>query len=244
MEQAVYRAAGDSALLVEFANRITLAENRRVRALKAALEQKSVPGVGEAVPAYRSLLIRYDPCRISYGKLTELVDSCLENLSQLVLPPAVVVEIPVCYEGEYAPDLALIAQLEGKSEAEIVRIHSAYDHFIYMLGFTPGQPYGVRTQEPFSFGRRSTPRVRARAGSVVVQLGQTDILPFDQPCGWNILGTTPVRMFDSRRADPFLLRSGQWFRHVPISPAEFSDIERRVEDGSYVCKTAWKEGSE
>lgn len=241
MEQIRFRTAGDSALLAEFDNVISFAENRKVRALKAALERKAIPGVGEAVPAYRSLLIRYDPCRISDASLKEAVEGCLETLSDVELPPPVVVEIPVCYEGDYAPDLDDIARMEQKTTDEIVAIHSGEDYFIYMLGFTPGQPYGARMGSPFSFGRRTTPRVRMRAGSIAVQKALTCILPFDQPCGWNILGTTPLRVFDARKKDPFLLQSGQWFRHVPISPAEFETIAHDVENGTYVPRTFVKE---
>ena len=241
MEQVTCRAVGDSALLAEFAEVISLEENRKVRALKAAIEQKGLPGVGEAIPAYRSLLIRYDPCRISFARLREAVEACVQSLADVELPPALLVEIPVCYEGEYAMDMEEITRLEGKSAEQIIRIHTEEDNFIYMLGFTPGQPYGARQHAPFSFGRRSTPRVRVPAGSVVVQRELTDILPFDQPCGWRIIGRTPVKLFDPGREEPFLLRSGQWFRHIPISASEFARIRQQVERGSYACRTVVKE---
>ena len=94
---------------------------------------------------------------------------------------------------------------------------------------------------PFSFKRRPTPRVKIPAGSIVVQLGLSDIIPFDQPCGWNIIGTTPVPAYDPRKENPFLLQAGQWMRHVPISREEFAAIRRQVEAGTYVPKTCRKE---
>ena len=150
--------------------------------------------------------------------------------------------IPVLYEGEYALDLEEIARIEGKTEEEIIRIHSQSDYYVYMLGFAPGHPYTARFENPFSFKRRETPRVRIPGGSIVVQLGLSDIIPFDQPCGWNIIGTTPILACDYRKKNPFLLKAGQWIRHVPVDKAEFMDIKRQVELGCYQPKTYEKEG--
>ena len=132
-------------------------------------------------------------------------------------------------------------KLAGFTLEEIVRIHSQSDYYVYMLGFAPGHPYGARMENPFSFKRRPTPRVKIPAGSIVVQLGLSDIIPFDQPCGWNIIGTTPVPAYDPRKENPFLLQAGQWMRHVPISREEFAAIRRQVEAGTYVPKTCRKE---
>ena len=242
MSGMTFRFAGDQALLVEFENEISIQVNQKVRSLKVALERENLDGLGELVPTYRSLLLHYDPLVISYQKLMEKVEQLGDHLQNVELPPAIVTEIPVCYEGEYAEDIQEIAQMEGRSVEEIIRIHSQSDYFVYMLGFAPGHPYAARMENPFSFKRRETPRVKIPGGSIVVQLGLSDIIPFEQPCGWNIIGTTPVLAYDSRRKDPFLLQSGQWMRHIPVSPAEFLAIRRQVEEGTYVCKTYRKEG--
>ena len=241
MSEMTFRFAGDQALLVEFENEISIPVNQKVRSLKVALERAKLDGLGELVPAYRSLLIHYDPLVISYQKLMEKVEQLGEHLGNVELPPAIVTEIPVCYEGEYAADIQEIAQIEKKSVEEIIRIHSQSDYFVYMLGFAPGHPYSARMENPFSFKRRETPRVKIPGGSIVVQLGLSDIIPFEQPCGWNIIGTTPVLAYDSRKENPFLLQSGQWMHHVPISPAEFRSIRAQVEAGTYVCRTYEKE---
>ncbi len=162
--------------------------------------------------------------------VTEVMD-----LSQL--PRAVVTEIPVLYEGEYALDLEEIARLENKTPEEIIKIHSGSDYYVYMLGFAPGHPYTARFENHFSFKRRETPRVRIPGGSIVVQLGLSDIIPFDQPCGWNIIGTTPILACDYRKENPFLLKAGQWIRHVPVDKGEFLEIKRQVELGEYQCRT-------
>ncbi|MDD3229464.1 MAG: 5-oxoprolinase subunit PxpB [Oscillospiraceae bacterium] len=241
MGQAKIHFAGDQALLVEFEPEISIAVNMKVRALNYAIEKLSLFGIVELVPTYRSLLIHYNSAVISYRKLKQVVEQQLENLAEVSLPKGIVTEIPVLYEGEYAPDLEEIASLEQKTVEEVIRIHSKSDYFVYMLGFAPGHPYTARFENPFSFKRRATPRVSIPGGSIVVQLDLSDIIPFEQPCGWNIIGTTPVLACDYRKERPFLLQAGQWIRHVPIDRSEFFEIRRQVELGAYTCKTYEKE---
>lgn len=233
---------GDQALLVEFENEISIEVNRKVVALKRALEERRLSGVGELIPTYRSLVVHYDPLTTDLDGLREAIDQSVKCLDLSSLPKSIVTEIPVLYEGEYALDLEEIARIEGKTEEEIIRIHSQSDYYVYMLGFAPGHPYTARFENPFSFKRRETPRVRIPGGSIVVQLGLSDIIPFDQPCGWNIIGTTPILACDYRKENPFLLKAGQWIRHVPVDKAEFMDIKRQVELGCYQPKTYEKEG--
>ncbi len=241
MSDAVVRPAGDSALLVEFENEISLEVNSRVRALKFSLEKNPFDGMGELLPAYRSLLVFYDPLKIRWKQAQEEVFSRLGKMNRVSLPKAIVTEIPVCYDKEYAVDLEHIAQLEHKSEEEIIRIHSGSDYFVYMLGFAPGHPYTARFENPFSFKRMENPRLRIPGGSIVVQLALSDIIPFDQPCGWNIIGSTPVPACDYRKENPFLLKAGQWIRHRPISKEEYLEIKKQVEAGTYVCRSWEKE---
>ena len=241
MSEAVIRPAGDSALLVEFENEISLEVNSRVRALKYTLEQSPFEGMGELVPAYRSLLIGYDPLKIRMKAAQEEIRSRLGHMDKVGLPKAVVTEIPVCYDKEYAVDLEHIAQLEHTTEEEVIKIHSQSDYFVYMLGFAPGHPYTARFENPFSFKRMENPRLKIPGGSIVVQLALSDIIPFDQPCGWNIIGSTPVLACDYRKENPFLLKAGQWIHHRPVSKEEYLDIKKQVEAGTYVCRTWEKE---
>ena len=242
MDTYTLHDVGDQALLVEFENKISIEVNRKVVALKRALEEQRLFGVGEMVPTYRSLLLHYDPLKADPEQLKEAIDQSVRHLDLSALPKAIVTEIPVLYEGEYALDLEEIARIEGKTEEEIIRIHSQSDYYVYMLGFAPGHPYTARFENPFSFKRRETPRVKIPAGSIVVQLGLSDIIPFEQPCGWNIIGTTPLLACDYRKDNPFLLKAGQWIRHIPVDKAEFLDIKRRVELGCYQPRTYEKEG--
>ena len=235
------RHVGDQALCVEFANEISLQTNRTLCALKVALENQAIYGIRELIPTYRSLLILYDPFAVEWTTIQTAVDACIGNLGNIQPEKSIVTEIPVLYEGEYAMDIEDIAKLENKTVEEIIRIHSQSDYYVYMLGFSPGHPYTARFENPFSFQRRSSPRIRIPGGCVVVQREQSNITPFDQPCGWNVIGSTPLLMCDYRHETPFLLKAGQWVRYVPIDRYEFTEIKRQVELDCYQCKTYEKE---
>lgn len=243
MQDIAIKQAGDSAILVEFENEIGIETNAKVRSLTFSLERRPFVGMRELTPAYRSLLVQYDPCTVKSGAVREFLGQSLANLESVTLPKPVITEIPVIYDPEFAPDIEEIARIEDKTVDEIIKIHSGSDYFVYMLGFAPGHPYTARFENPFSFKRRESPRVRIDGGSIVVQLALSNIIPFDQPCGWNIIGTTPVLACDYRRENPFLLKAGQWIRHIPIGRDEYFDIKRRVELSEYVCRTYEKEGT-
>ena len=243
MQDIAIKQAGDSAILVEFENEIGIETNAKVRSLMFSLERRPFVGMRELTPAYRSLLVQYDPCTVKSGAVREFLGQSLANLESVTLPKPVITEIPVIYDPEFAPDIEEIARIEDKTVEEVIRIHSGSDYFVYMLGFAPGHPYTARFENPFSFKRRESPRVRIDGGSIVVQLALSNIIPFDQPCGWNIIGTTPVLACDYRRENPFLLKAGQWIRHIPIGRDEYFDIKRRVELSEYVCRTYEKEGT-
>ena len=236
-----FHHVGDCALSVEFANEISLPTNQKVCALKMALEKRVIYGIQELIPTYRSLLILYDPFLIDWRKLKTAVEACIGKLETIQQEKSIVTEIPVLYEGEYAMDLEDIAKIENKTVEEIIRIHSGSDYYVFMLGFSPGHPYTARFENPFSFGRRSSPRIRIPGGCVVVQREQSNITPFPQPCGWNVIGTTPLLMCDYRHPTPFLLQAGQWVRYVPIDRHQFLEIKRQVELDCYECKTYEKE---
>lgn len=146
-------------------------------------------------------------------------------------------EIPILYGGETGPDLEYCARLEHISTEEIIRKHSEHEYYVYMLGFAPGHPYMARFEEPYSFKRRESPRVKIPARSVVVQLNLSDLIPFEQPCGWNIIGSTPLDICNFKKEEPFLLSAGDWVRHVPVTKEEYGRIRRDVENGTYQVKT-------
>ena len=229
--------AGDRAVSVEFGKVICLETNEKVRMLEEKLQESPIDGVVEVVPTYCSLIVHYRPEVILYDELIQALKERLENMHSVRKKKKIVKEIPILYGGETGPDLEYCAQLEQTSTEEIIRKHSEHEYYVYMLGFAPGHPYMARFKEPYSFKRRESPRVKIPARSVVVQLNLSDLIPFEQPCGWNIIGSTPLDICNFDKEDPFLLSAGDWVRHVPVTKEEYDRIRRDVENGTYQVKT-------
>ena len=229
--------AGDRAVSVEFGKVICLEANEKVRMLEEKLKESPIDGVVEVVPTYCSLIVHYRPEVVLYDELIQALQERLDNMHSVQAKKKIVKEIPILYGGETGPDLEYCAQLEQTSTEEIIRKHSEHEYYVYMLGFAPGHPYMARFEEPYSFKRRESPRVKIPARSVVVQLNLSDLIPFEQPCGWNIIGSTPLDICNFKKEDPFLLSAGDWVRHVPVTKEEYDRIRHDVENGTYQVKT-------
>ena len=240
--------AGECAVSVQMGDEINLEVNRLVRMLSHELEIHPIEGVTETVPTYASLMIHYRPEIILYARLREelsirlkAVEALLEKTGMTLENTAgrkeIVKEIPVCYGGELGPDLEDCAAFEGVSVKELIRMHSSHDYYVYMLGFAPGHAYMARFEEPFHFKRRETPRVRIEARSIVAQENLSNLIPFEQPCGWNVIARTPLNICDYRRKDPFLVHPGEWVRYIPVNFDEYKKIEKADQKGAYVVKT-------
>lgn len=233
--------SGDCAVTVQMGNEISLKINQRVRGLLHDLEENPIEGITEMVPTYASLMIHYRPEIIRAEELSERLKERIDSTKEVQFQKSMVKEIPVCYGGELGPDLQLCAQLQGVTEKEIIRMHSEHEYYTFMLGFAPGHPYMARFKEPFCFKRRETPRVSIPAQSVVVQQNLSDLIPFPQPCGWNIIGATPLVICDFKKEDPFLVHAGDWIRYVPVSQNEYEKIKRDSQRGTYKVRTYTKE---
>jgi KipI family sensor histidine kinase inhibitor len=221
--------AGDAALLVEFANEISEPVNRQVQALAHALAQAPLPGLGEAIPAYRSLLVYYDPQQLSFADVQEQVAAVAARSETIPLPEPALKEIPVVYGGEFGPDIEFVAQHSGLSVEQVMRLHSSATYRVYMLGFSPGFAYLGGLPEALATPRLPTPRTRVPAGSVGIAGQQTGIYPLATPGGWRIIGRTPLRLFDPAQEPPTLLQAGYLVRFVPIPawPAEGEGAEEQ-----------------
>lgn len=234
MDSVRFLMTGDTSLSVEFGNEISQAINAKIRAFQMALEGSGVPGIVETVPTYRSLMVHYNPEVIRFAPLTERLSGLLDRLDLSALPPSQVLEIPVLYGGEMGPDLDFVARHAGKTPEEVVSIHTSADYLIYMLGFTPGFAYLGGMSEEIAAPRLETPRVKIPAGSVGIAGSQTGIYPIDSPGGWQLIGRTPVRMYDPGRPVPILPQAGQYIKFYPITRAEFDQIA--AQGAGYVCK--------
>lgn len=227
---------GDCAVSIQMGTEISLEVNQKVLELQTELTEHPIEGITEMVPTYASLMVHYDPRKIRAKQLMEEIRSRFGQGKTTVKREKVIREIPILYGGELGPDLELCAELEGTTVEEIIRKHSEHDYYVYMLGFAPGHPYSARFEEPFSFKRRETARINIPARSVVVQQNLSDLIPFDQPCGWNIIGSTPLTICDYKKEDPFLVHAGEWVRYIPITKEEYERIRKADEAGTYQVK--------
>lgn len=235
--EAKFLLTRDCSLSVQMGEEISLAVNQRVRMLFLNLTTCPIEGVREMVPTYASLMIHYQPEVLRFEVLKAEIVKRLDHLDSAEKESRMVKEIPICYGGELGPDLENCAAFEKVSVEEFIRMHSQHEYYSYMLGFAPGHAYMARFEEPFHFKRRESPRVRISGGSIVVQLNLSNLIPFDQPCGWNIVGATPLTICDYQKEDPFLVHAGDWVKYVPVSRKEFDAIKEEVKRGMYRLRT-------
>jgi KipI family sensor histidine kinase inhibitor len=208
---------GEAAFTVEFGAELNESLNARVHGLAAWLDSNPVPGQLEAVPTYRSLLVRYDPLRGDFAAVQAALTAALSGLESTALPEGRLVEIPVHYGEEWGPDLIGVAEHAGLSPTEVIRLHSAAVYRVAMLGFAPGFAYCFGLPPQLATPRLSTPRTRVEPGSVGIAGPQAGIYALATPGGWRIIGRTPERLFDPERPEPFALRAGDRVRFVPVT---------------------------
>lgn len=236
MADVRFLTTGDTSLCVEFGNEISPTLNTKIRAFTIALSGSGIPGIVETVPTYRSLMIHYDPEVIRYAPLLDRLRSLLDQLDRVSVPPSQVLEIPVLYGGDVGPDLDFVARHNSKTPEEVVKIHTSAEYLIYMLGFTPGFTYLGGMSQEIAAPRLKNPRVKIPAGSVGIAGSQTGVYPIDSPGGWQLIGRTPVRMYDAGRDKPILPEAGQYIKFYPIDQAEFDAIAAQEAAGGYVCR--------
>jgi KipI family sensor histidine kinase inhibitor len=222
--------ASDSALFIRFGGSISLPAHRRVISLFNAIDRLRDPRIRNLHPAYSSLLIDFDPLRLSHNELEALLTPFLDS-DPLDLAASRQVEIPVCYEQEFAPDLAFVSHHTRLTEEQIIATHSSGDYFVYFLGFSPGFAYLGGLASQLQVPRLDTPRKHVPAGSVGLAGAQTAIYPHDSPGGWQLIGRTPWRMFDASADLPSRLQPGERVRFRRIERDEFVRIFREQESG-------------
>jgi len=237
MADVRFLLTGDTSVCVEFGNEISEPINAKIRAFNIALSKSGIPGIVETVPTYRSLMVHYDPEVIRCAPLMDRLKGLLGQLDKITIPPSEVLEIPVLYGGEeMGPDLRSVAEHAGKTEEEVIQIHTSTEYLIYMLGFTPGFTYLGGMSDEIATPRLKTPRVKIPAGSVGIAGSQTGVYPIDSPGGWQLIGRTPVRMYDANRETPILPQAGQYIKFYAIDRAEFDKIAAQEAAGGYTCK--------
>jgi KipI family sensor histidine kinase inhibitor len=222
-----FKPSSDQSLLVYFGHEIALQAHERVRRLLRLLELEPVAGVRNLHPAYCSVLVKFDALKLGHDELEAILRKYLDRLEEVTLPEPHQVEIPVCYGGEYGPDLAEVCAMHGLTAAQAIELHVSAEYLVYFLGFVPGFAYLGGLPEELVTPRLATPRRRVPAGSVGIAGSQTGVYPFATPGGWRVLGRTPIAMFRTDRDGLSLLSIGDHVKFVPISSERFAALERK-----------------
>jgi len=226
--------AGDSALVIEFGNEISEAINREIKFVTDALDGAKLAGVLDLVPTYRSVLVNFDPLIIPASRIADFANTAMEKYSaDSAASGGEVIEIPVLYGGGMGPDLDFICEHTKLDKDEVIRRHSCVEYLVYMLGFTPGFAYLGGMPKELATPRLAKPRAVIPAGSVGIAAAQTGIYPVESPGGWQLLGRTPLKIFNYERPDPFLLAAGSYLKFVPVSAEEYAAIEKAENSGLY-----------
>ena len=241
MSSVRYLISGDCAVSVEFGNEISPEINRKIRAFKIAAAKKEMEGIVEMIPTYRSILVVYQPEVIRYGELIKKFDEILDSMDSVIIPAPQVIEIPVLYGGEMGPDLETVAAHNQKTVEEVINIHTSGEYLIYMLGFIAGFPYLGGMSKEIATPRLKSPRVKIEGGSVGIAGEQTGIYPVASPGGWQLIGRTPLKLYDAHRENPVLLEAGQYIKFCSVTKEEYELIERQVNEGTYQYVTYAKE---
>jgi inhibitor of KinA len=220
---------GDGAVYAEFGDTLDLELNRSLQALAAALRARSLPWIRDVVPALCGIALHFDPFHPELpGSILEscreLLEECFKSASKFE-DSGRTVEVPVCYDPEFGLDLADVSEKTSLRIDDIVRRHVKTEHWVLMVGFSPGQPYIGGLDPKLSVPRRATPRVRMPMGSVAIANAQTSVYPFDTPGGWNIIGRTPLTVFDPARDPASLFAPGDRVRFNAVSKSEFEKLK-------------------
>jgi len=229
---------GENAIMVEFGKCIHPDINRKVMALVEYLDQHPFEGMLEYISAYKNVTIFYDPLLVnvlpieveagemplSYRKMVRFIEEALKTIDMNKARQASIVELPVCYGGEFGPDLAFVAKHNQLSTQEVIDIHSSGEYLVYMIGFAPGFPFLGGMSEKIATPRRSSPRLAIPVGSVGIAGSQTGAYPIETPGGWQLIGRTPVELFCPQNNPPTLLDAGNVVKFKPITLDEYNVI--------------------
>ncbi|MHC1761848.1 MAG: 5-oxoprolinase subunit PxpB [Negativicutes bacterium] len=245
MENMKFLFQGETGLVVEFGNKIDPVVNTRVHTLSRHIEKECGRLIEAVVPTYRSLLVYFDPTQIKRQTLVDNIRKIAAEFQEdaVETTAAQIVRIPTLYGGEAGPDLEFVASHNQMSVEEVIRVHTSVPYRIYMIGFTPGFPYLGGMSEKIAAPRLKTPRTCIPGGSVGIAGTQTGLYPVESPGGWQLIGRTPLKVFDPSNEHPFLYSAGDYLQFEAITTAEYARILDEVQQGRFRPQTlAIKEG--
>ncbi|OME95533.1 kinase inhibitor [Paenibacillus amylolyticus] len=218
---------GEEAVIIQCGDQLSDAVQRRVMSVCALLEKSTLPAMIEWVTSYTSVTVFYDPFISSYPQLCKILLQQLNQMKESVQDKPRTVTIPVCYGGEWGPDLDYVASEHGLTAEDVIAIHTSGDYLVHMIGFAPGFPYLGGLSEQIATPRRATPRLRVEAGTVGIGGKQTGIYPVDTPGGWQCIGQTPLRLFRPEENVPSLLAAGDRVRFKQITMQDYLALKRK-----------------
>lgn len=219
-----YYPLGDSAVVLEVAQSISEATNLLIRQVCKALDQLLLqhPAILEYVPAFTSVTLYYDPLLLSYTELLGVVNNDLHYASDRSSIEGEEKQLPVWYNG---PDMEEVMHYTQLDRETVIQLHTANTYLVHMIGFVPGFPYLGGMDQRLATPRKQTPRLHIAAGSVAIGGEQTGVYPMETPGGWQVIGQTPLQLFDIKRDEPSYLAMGDRLRFVAITEAEFWTIK-------------------
>lgn len=232
LEQPIFLDAGDTALIVEFGRDIDRQASALVLALAERVRQARIAGVVETVPTFRSLMVHYDPVRLTAGELRGHLQPMLTGLVAGAQAGRRWL-LPACYDPALAPDLAEVGERTGLGSDEVVRRHSATTYHVYMLGFLPGFPYMGDLPPELALPRRENPRVRVPKGAIAIAMRMSSIYTLESPGGWHLVARTPAPLWDQRREHAVLLAAGDKVQFEPVSLADYESLAARADSGAW-----------
>lgn len=218
--------ASDSSLLVVFGDAMSPEIQQRVLGLFQTLRARQAASIRNLHPGYVSLLVDFNPLDVTHDEIAEMVATATTSEPASREDEERLVEIPVCYDADFGPDLQDVATHTKLPAEDVVRRHVGATYDVAFLGFTAGFAYLGGMPEDLSTPRLATPRRAVAAGSVGIAGGQTGIYPTETPGGWRLIGRTPLRMFDPNASQPTLVVPGDQLRFVPIDRGEFERLSR------------------
>jgi inhibitor of KinA len=221
-------ACGDRMVMVQFEPVIAPEINAAVHRVTDAVDSAHIPGIVECTPSYHSLGIHYNPLQIGYSEVVRRIREIVDSDQPLHRRSSRRVEVPLVYGGDFGPDLKSVAGVAGLSIEAVVALHSEAVYCVFLIGFTPGFPYLGGLPEKLATPRLAKPRASVPAGSVAIGGQQCGIYPVRSPGGWNILGRTPLRLFDVQQVAPCLLSPGDEVVFRRICEQEFAEIASQV----------------
>lgn len=218
---AEFRASGDRCVLAVYGQNIDEAVNEKVHRMAALLRRRQPEGIEAVVGSYCTLAVHYHPLRISFAEVADLLRNLEQALASTSASTQKTVDIPVCYGGDFGPDLDFVAAHCSLSEEQVIALHSTPGYRIYAIGFAPGFCYLGGLDQQLHSPRLESPRQKVIAGSVGIAGSQTGVYPLESPGGWRLIGRTPLRLFAPERRQPLLYQAGDIIRFRPITPQEY-----------------------